>query len=144
MATKREENERKGMKKCGFAVGLIAVMAIVLVLLNRLCPDTSWKYLEPALDYNHDLLLILAAEAVLIAFLTSGVKDKKVPTIAAATAALIIFADTTNQVSPANLPEVLIVLAVTIPIGIAIFGIIQLPKDTDETEGKKEDETAGN
>ena len=105
-------------------------MSLGLVTLKGFNITPPGDFLELALKQKNTVLLVLAAQAVLIAVMTSGVADRPIPKAAAIIAALTIFAAEIGQLEQ-SIPVGMQVAVVTlIPVGIAMTNILPWPKGT--------------
>ena len=116
------------MKRSFLALIVIACLALALLIFDSVAPPSQIEFLTIAREQQHTLLLLLAAEAVLIAILTSGITEKPIPRAATIVAALTIFAAEIGQLNQSIPTGPQIAVVALIPIGIFFTNVIPIPK----------------
>ena len=105
-------------------------MMLALVILDQFTPQSPGEFLELAVAQKHPLLLVLAAQAALIAVISSGIVDRPAAKMAAAIAGLAIFAAEIGRLDQ-SLPTGMQIVAVSlIPIGLTLTNIMPMPRST--------------
>ena len=110
------------------ALLLIAVLALALHTFDQIAAPSQMEFLKIAREQKHTLLLLLAAQAGLIAVMTSRIAEKPVPKAATIIAGLTIFAAETSKLDQTPPTGMQVVAAVMMPIGVALTNVLPSPK----------------
>ena len=69
------------MQRIYLALILIACSCLALLVFDAVASQSQVEFLKVAREQKHTLLLLLVAQAVLIAVMTSGLTDRPVPKV---------------------------------------------------------------
>ena len=109
------------------ALGLIAIAGFALIIPPELVPAEGIAFIEVAREQKHPLLLFLAAQAVIIALLTSKLAENPKAKTGTIIAGLAIFAAELGQLKTASPTEVQVLLAALVPISLLTTNLLPWP-----------------
>ena len=116
------------VKRYLLSLALISFMALGLVTFNSFNIAPPGDFLELSLKQKNTILLVLAAQALLIAVLTSGAVDRPIAKAATIVAALTVFAAEIGRLEQSIPTGVQVTSVVLTPIGISMTNILPWPK----------------
>ena len=99
-----------------------------MLVFDAVASQSQVDFLKVAREQKHTLLLLLAAQAVLIAVMTSGLTDRPVPKAATIIAAIVIFAAETGELNKTIPTGAQVAAASLIPIAIVMTNVFPIPK----------------
>ena len=109
------------------ALGLIAIAGFALIIPPELVPAEGIAFIEVAREQKHPLLLFLAAQAVIIALLTSKLADNPKSKAGGIIASLAIFAAELSQLETDSPAEIQVTLVSLVPIFLLMTNLIPCP-----------------
>ena len=109
------------------ALGLITIAGFALIIPPDFVPAEGIAFIEVAREQKHPLLLFLAAQAVIIALLTSKLADNPKARAGGIIAGLAIFAAELGQLETDSPTEMQVTLVSLVPIVLLMTNVLPWP-----------------